>query len=82
MVVQTFCASGESEGLKGAVHGAACVIAAAMAAYNITAWHFRHQPHLATNAVVYTLAVAWEMKQTLRHLRRCVPSESSQAQAA
>jgi hypothetical protein len=70
-MVQTFCSSGQREGVKGAVHGAACVIAAAMAAYNIAAWHFRRERHLGTNAVVYTLAVAWEAKQTLRHLRRC-----------
>jgi hypothetical protein len=70
-MVQTFCSSGQREGVKGAVHGAACVIAATMAAYNIAAWHFRRERHLGTNAVVYTLAVAWEAKQTLRHLRRC-----------
>ena len=81
-MVETFCASGESEALKGAVHGAACVIAATMAAYNIAAWHFRHEPHLGTNAVVYTLATAWEVKQTLRHLRRCSPAETPEAKAA
>ena len=70
-MVQTFCSSGNREGIKGAVHGAACIIAATMAAYNIAAWHFRREPHLGTNAVVYTLAVAWEAKQTLRHLSRC-----------
>jgi hypothetical protein len=42
-----------------------------MAVYNIAAWHFRRERHLGTNAVVYTLAVAWEAKQTLRHLNRC-----------
>jgi hypothetical protein len=69
-MVQTFCSSGQREGIKGAVHGTACVIAATMAAYNIAAWHFRHETHLGTNALVYTLAVAWEIKQTMRHLRR------------
>ena len=69
-MVQTFCSSGQREGIKGAVHGTACVIAATMAVYNIAAWHFRHETHLGTNALVYTLAVAWEMKQTMRHLRR------------
>ena len=70
-MVQTFCSSGHREGIKGAVHGAACIIAATMAVYNIAAWHFRRERHLGTNAVVYTLAVAWEAKQTLRHLNRC-----------
>ena len=80
-MVETFCASGESEALKGGVHGAACVIAATMAAYNIAAWHFRHEPHLGANAVVYTLATAWEVKQTLHHLRRCT-STTTEAKAA
>ena len=70
-MVQKFCSSGQREGIKGTVHGAACVIAATMAAYNIAAWYFRRERHLGTNAVVYTLAVAWEAKQTMRHLRRC-----------
>lgn len=70
MEVQTFCSSGEREEVKGVVHGMACVIAATMAAYNIAAWHYRHERHLGTNAVVYTLAILWEMKQTLHHLRR------------
>jgi hypothetical protein len=69
-MVKTFCASGESEVFKGAVHAAAGLIAASMAAYNITAWHFRRERHLAANGAIYTMAVAWEMKQTLRHLRR------------
>jgi 2-methylcitrate dehydratase PrpD len=68
-MVQKFCSSGEREGVKGAVHGAACVIAAAMAMYNIAAWGFRRERHLGTNALVYTLAVAWEVKQTMRHIR-------------
>ena len=68
-MVQKFCKSGEREGFKGGVHGAACVIAAAMAAYNIAAWCFRRERHLGANAVVYSLAVAWEAKQTLHHLQ-------------
>ena len=71
MTVQRFCQSGEQEIFKGGVHGAACMIAAIMAAYNIAAWCFRREMHLSTNALVYTLAVGWEAKQTLRHLRKC-----------
>jgi hypothetical protein len=70
VTVQKFCCSGEQEVVKGGVHGAACFIAAVMAAYNIAAWCFRRERHLGTNAVVYTLAVGWEAKQTLHHLRR------------
>jgi hypothetical protein len=71
VTVQTFCQSGQQEIVKGGVHGAACMIAAVMAVYNIAAWCFRREQHLSTNALVYTLAVGWEAKQTLRHLRKC-----------
>ena len=81
--VQRFCRSGEQEEIKGAVHAAACAIAIAMAGYNIAAWHFRRQRHLGVNAVVYSLAVAWEVKQTLHHLERCTcEAESTPAKAA
>lgn len=70
MTVQQFCNSGTREYVKGSVHGAACTIAALMAAYNLVAWCFRRERHLRTNAVVYTLAVGWEAKQTLHHLRK------------
>lgn len=69
--VQTFCTSGEQERVKGAVHALACMTAVAMAAYNITAWYYRRQRHLGINAVVYSLAVAWEVKQTLHHVQKC-----------
>ena len=75
-MVQTFCTSGEREGVKAVVHGAACVIAATMALYNIAAWGFRRERHLGTNAVVYTIAVAWEAKQTLHHLHCCKLAKS------
>ena len=68
-----FCKSGSHEGVKCAVHAAAGVIAGVMAAYNIAACCFRRDYHLKVNAVVYTLAVAWEIKQTLHHLERCDP---------
>jgi len=71
VTVQQFCGSGTKEVVKGGVHGAACAIAAMMAAYNIAAWCFRRERHLGANAVVYTLAVGWEVKQTLRHFRKC-----------
>ena len=73
MTVERFCSSGEQELFKGGVHGTACVIAALMAAYNITAWCFRRERHLGANAIVYTLATGWEVKQTMRHLRRSDP---------
>ena len=68
-MVQTLCTSGNHEGLKCGVHGLACAVAALMASYNIVACFFRPDRHLRVNAVVYTLAVGWEIKQTLHHLR-------------
>ncbi len=65
-----FCQSGSQEAIKGAVHASAGAIAAVMAAYNLAACCFRRDRHLKINAVVYTLAVAWEVKQTLHHLER------------
>ena len=79
-MVQEFCRSGSREGFKGGVHGAACVIAAAMAAYNAAAWCFRREKHLGANTVVYTLATVWEAKQTLhhlQHLRQCEEATST-----
>ncbi len=70
MTVEQFCSSGNREIFKGGVHGAACVIAALMAAYNIAAFCFRRERHLGTNALVYTLAVGWEVTQTWHHLRK------------
>ena len=67
-MVRSFCCSGTHEGLKCGVHGAAGVIAGLCAMYNITAYCFRRDRHLQVNAILYTLAVAWEVKQTLHHL--------------
>ena len=70
-MVQKFCTSGESEALKGAVHALGGVLAATMAAYNIAAWCYRRERHLAVNAIVYSLAIIWEAKQTAHHLEKC-----------
>jgi hypothetical protein len=70
-VVRTFCTTGENEALKGSVHALGGILAATMAAYNIAAWCYRREAHLGVNAVVYTLAVLWELKQTVHHLERC-----------
>ena len=72
MTVQTFCRSGEQEEVKGAVHATAGLLALVMATYNATAWCYRRQPHLGANAIIYGAVVAFEVKQTLHHLRRTV----------
>jgi hypothetical protein len=81
-MVQTFCKSGENEALKGAVHALGGILAATMAAYNIAAWCYRRERHLGINSVVYTLAVLWEMKQTVHHLERCETATPEDIQAA
>ena len=70
-MVRTFCTSGESEVVKGAVHALGGVLAATMAVYNIAAWCYRRESHLGLNSIVYTLAVMWEIKQTAHHLEKC-----------
>lgn len=81
-MVQTFCKSGESEALKGAVHALGGILAASMAAYNIAAFCYRRERHLCINSIVYTLAVIWEIKQTVHHLDRCEPATAEDIQAA
>ena len=67
-MVRAFCTRGESEVVKGTVHAAGGLLAALMAIYNIAAWCFRREQHLGVNAVIYSLAVMWEVKQTSRHV--------------
>jgi hypothetical protein len=81
-MVRTFCKSGENEVVKGAVHAAGGVLAAAMAAYNIAAWCYRRELHLGINSLVYTLATVWEIKQTAHHLERCEFSGLTDEKAA
>ncbi|MBI4886742.1 MAG: hypothetical protein HY824_06595 [Acidobacteria bacterium] len=68
-MVQTLCTSGRHEALKCGVHGAAGALAVVMAAYNIAACCFRRDRHLRVNALIYTLVLGWELKQTAHHLR-------------
>ena len=67
-MVRAFGTSGNHETVKCAVHAAAGVLVGVCAVYNITASRFRDDRHLRINAFVYTLAVVWELKQTLHHL--------------
>ncbi len=67
-MVREFCATGHREGFKGSVHGAACALALLMASYNTAAWCYRRERRLGTNAIIYLVFTAFEVKQTLRHL--------------
>ena len=77
MTTRELCESGNHEVLKGGVHGAAAAVAAVMAGYNIAAWCLRRDRHLGFNSVLYTLAFAWEVKQTLHHLAACESNDAS-----
>ena len=86
-MVRSFCASGSYEAVKCGVHASAAFIVSLCAVYNATAWFYRRDPHLRLNAVVYTLGVAFEIKQTLHHLNhppRCAeqPAFVEESQAA
>jgi hypothetical protein len=70
VTVETFCTSGQAERVKGGVHAVAGVILGAMATYNAVAWCYRRERHLGWNAVIYTTALAWEIRQTCRHFAR------------
>lgn len=78
-MVQRLCTSGNHEALKCFVHGAAGAIAAVMAAYNIAACCYRRDRHLRLNAVVYTVAIAWELKQTMHHLNNNPAADAAPA---
>ena len=67
-MVRAFCARGNHEGVKCAVHAAAGVLVGVCAVYNITASCFRRDRHLRVNAIIYALATAWELKQTMHQL--------------
>ena len=73
-MVQDFCRSGHHEGIKGCVHGAAALISVAMATYNATAYFYRRDSHLRWNAILYTLAACWEVKQTAHHVTKAARS--------
>lgn len=84
-MVRAFCAKGNHEAVKCAVHAAAGVLVVACAAYNITASRFRRDRHLRVNAIIYSLAAAWEFKQTLHHFEAvtgCVEPDPAEMQAA
>lgn len=67
MIARGFCASGNHEFAKGCFHAATLGLLGIMAAYNVAAWCYRRERHLAFNAVTYTLGAAWELRKTRRH---------------
>ena len=70
MTGRTFCQCGTAETVKGGFHAAALGLVACMAAYNIVAWYYRSESHLARNAIIYTGAALYEVPQVKRHWSR------------
>ena len=64
-----FVDRGEAEQVKGMVHGAVLLLAAACAVYNGLAYRHRPEPRLVVNAVLYTALAVWEVWQASRHAR-------------
>ena len=62
--------SGEHEYLKAGVHGLLLAVGAVCVTYNVTAWSWRREKHLAVNVALYGGLVGWEVYQIWRHLRR------------
>lgn len=59
---------GECERLKTGVHGATLGLAVVMGLYNAAAWIGRRERHLAVNAILYSLLIAWERVHVAHHL--------------
>lgn len=69
MTPRAFVQSGNQEFVKGAFHVALGLLVAPMAAYNIVAWWYRRERHLAINGVIYSTLVALEVRKVLHHLK-------------
>jgi hypothetical protein len=64
----SFTDSGQHEGVKGAVHGAAFTLFAIIGVYNAIAWRSRRERHLAVNVAVSAVICGWELYQVRGHL--------------
>ena len=63
--------TGKCEPFKACVHGASLGLLALMGLYNAAAWINRRERHLAINALVYGLGVAYERRLVAHHLAAC-----------
>ena len=59
---------GNCEELKLGVHATALGIAALCGLYNAAAWLSRREQHLAVNAVLYTVLIAFEQRHVAHHI--------------
>jgi hypothetical protein len=63
--------SGKCEPFKAWIHGASLGLLALMGLYYSAAWINRRERHLAINAIVYGLGVAYERRLVAHHLAAC-----------
>ena len=59
---------GNCERVKLGVHGLALGLAALCGAYNAAAWWSRREQHLAVNAVLYAVLIAFEHQHVSQHI--------------
>jgi hypothetical protein len=71
---------GSCEPVKAVVHGASLGLCALMGLYNAAAWINRRERHLAVNAIVYGLAVAWERRLVAHHVNACRAEQQALAE--
>jgi hypothetical protein len=69
MTPRDFCSSGTCEALKGSAHVGLGVFAAACFIYNVVAWCYRRESHLAVNGLVYGAVTAYEVSKVKHHLK-------------
>jgi hypothetical protein len=67
----TILKQGSCEPFKAVVHGASLGLFAIMGLYNAAAWINRRERHLAVNALIYALGVAWERRLVAHHIDAC-----------
>ena len=61
------------------MHGASLGLFAIMGLYNAAAWINRRERHLAINALIYGLGVAWERRLVAHHIDACRAVQGTQA---
>lgn len=67
MTPRAFVQQGESEALKGACHATTAALCAIMTVYNVTAFCYRRERHLAFNSALYLAGLFLEGKKTYNH---------------
>jgi hypothetical protein len=65
---------GNCEELQIGVHAGALGLFAVMGIYNAAAWMARRERHLAVNALVYAVLIAWERQHITHHLAELRPA--------